>query len=282
MGFPYYSQDYYSDSLYVMIGFLFVIFIAALLFGFIYYLFNAMGLYKLAKNRGYQYAWLAYIPIASTYILGSIADNINKCYQKKSNLRVWLLVLAIVQSFGSIIYSVVTLASFPEMISDSYYGVSSSIASTLLISSLVSLSSIGFLVIRCICEYKVYTDYAPKNATMLLVLSILLGLSPFFIFAIRNKPSSSIYYAQQQTQQPQYQPQQQQYQPQQQQYQPQQQQYQPQQPQYQPQQQQYQPQQQQYQPQQQQYQPQQQQPVSPVVTKTTTNNNDIKNDSTPL
>lgn len=49
-------------------GLLIVLFIV----GIISYVFMSLGLYTMAKNRGIDYAWLAWIPIASGYIQGKL------------------------------------------------------------------------------------------------------------------------------------------------------------------------------------------------------------------
>lgn len=202
MAFPYYSSEVPSYMMEALtFGILIGLFIG-LAIAFVFYIFNALGLYQISKKRGYKNAWLAFIPVVNSFVLGGIADNINACYQKKSSYRIWLLILNIVSTFAGGIYAIVAVGNFFQLVQEALiYGAVSSysgfIAETLLFSSLMSLVSIAMMILNFICQYKLYSDYAPNNATLFLVLSILFSIAPFFIFAIRNKPSASLYYVNQ-------------------------------------------------------------------------------------
>lgn len=212
MGSPYYSYDMPYDAIGAVSAGIITAAVISFLFVFIFYIFNAIGLYTISKRRGYKNAWLAYIPVVNSYVLGAITDNINTCYNKKSSFRIWLLVLSIVNfvvgfaGFGAI------FGNFESFIRDTliYDSLPNSniIASIFVSSSLNWLIGIVVFVLTCICQYKIFTDYNKNNATLFLVLSILFHISPFFIFAIRNKPSASLYFANQRIN-----PNQQQYQP---------------------------------------------------------------------
>ena len=39
------------------------------------YLFEAIGMYTLAKDYGIKHAWMSFIPVLGLYILGQIADR---------------------------------------------------------------------------------------------------------------------------------------------------------------------------------------------------------------
>lgn len=41
---------------------------------FAVFVFTAVALYTLAKNRGIRHPWLAWIPVANVWILGSLSD----------------------------------------------------------------------------------------------------------------------------------------------------------------------------------------------------------------
>ena len=59
----------------------------ALLFLTVFHLFEGFALYRLSKNRGYQRAWRAFIPVVNSWVLGGIADHIGLCAGKKSSWR---------------------------------------------------------------------------------------------------------------------------------------------------------------------------------------------------
>lgn len=208
MGYSY-GYDGFYDGIMIFATILPIILFFSLGLAFVFYIFDAIGVYQLSKRRGYRNAWLAFIPIANSYALGGLADNINFCYGKKSSFRIWLLVLRIINSFTGVIMIAPMFTFIAEAINYSYFDetyLAQFFTSTMLTSSFIGLISIGLTIVTYICQYKVYSDYSPKNATMFLVLSILFGIAPFFLFAIRNNNSASLYYSAQRNGQPPYQP----------------------------------------------------------------------------
>ena len=70
-----------------------------------FYVLQAIALQSIAKNRGIENGWLAWIPVGNVYILGAIADDYNlKVRLKKTNFRKLLLYL--------IIFLIVALVAF--------------------------------------------------------------------------------------------------------------------------------------------------------------------------
>ncbi len=199
MDFPFYPTDIPSAAIEaVTFGLIFGL-VIGLAIAFVFYIFNALGLYQISKRRGYKNAWLAFIPVVNSFVLGGIADNINACYMKKSNHRIWLIVLQLINCALYFAYIGVLFSFMVKVIQQAiYYGAQpqySDVAPIMLMGLLMGLVSIALLVFTCICWYKIFADYSPNNATLFLILSILFGIAPFFIFAIRNKPSASLYHA---------------------------------------------------------------------------------------
>ncbi len=199
-----------DSSLSIIFTILGVAIVIGVLFGFVLYVIGAIAFYKIAKNRGYNKPWLAWIPIANDYLKGAIADDINYRGGKTTSLRLWLLIASIVTRLGSLIYAGVQLASTVSMLADTYGaftgaggydGLFSQTSNATIMLSLVSLLisalSIGYAVLYYIAMYRIYTDYVPRNAVLFLVLSIVFGVTePFFVMSMRNKPAISIYGAQ--------------------------------------------------------------------------------------
>lgn len=153
------------------------------------YVFSSIGMYTLAKKRGMKNAFLAFIPVASIYLLGKIADDINVTMNKKSNYGQKLLVTCIPIIVVSELYSV-------------FAGVSAYVVSEfsrlpiyilmviLLVCLVVVVLGVFFLVYMYMCLYKIFKEYSPKKSKTMLVLSILFPiLGDIFIFAIRNNKS---------------------------------------------------------------------------------------------
>lgn len=125
---------------------------------FIFYCFLAVGLMTMAKRRGIENAWLAWIPIANYYILGQLIGTIDFGDKKIDNAPMVLLV-------GSI--GVIVLSYMPVI---------------------GTLASLVFLVLTVASLYKLYLLYKPGSEVLYLVLSIIfpwiaIGL---IIFNLRN------------------------------------------------------------------------------------------------
>lgn len=196
---PYYEQE----LIFNLFNSIFIsIFVVSFLVAFLFYIFQAIGLYRMSKNRGYQYPWLAFIPIAGSYVLGGVADNINACYGRRSIWRIWTVILSgisIVSSIVSMIYSLSWISDLLNAVFSGFYNEYyfldsfSSFGPMFLFIMLGSLVSLANTVISMVCFYKIYQDYS-RNAILFLILSILFGIAPFFLFAIRNNPSASLLY----------------------------------------------------------------------------------------
>lgn len=58
------------------------------------YVMNALSLYFIAHRRGLKHAWLAWVPIGDSYVLGNISDDYQLlCRNELKNRRLWLPLL---------------------------------------------------------------------------------------------------------------------------------------------------------------------------------------------
>jgi len=153
------------------------------------YLFQAIGLYKLSKNRGYGKAWLSFIPIINIYTMGEIADNIKANLSKKTCYTKTLLVLNASIIPFSILYLIINSNSIAYFWQKLEFGADNStqIATTIVLSIIV----ISTAIITYIVLYRIYAEYSKQNANLFIALSILFSLHPFILFAIRNNPSAT-------------------------------------------------------------------------------------------
>ncbi|MEQ8174162.1 MAG: hypothetical protein ABRQ26_03750 [Syntrophomonadaceae bacterium] len=132
-------------------GFMLVFF--AILIAF--YVLKSIGLMTLATNKGIENAWLAWIPIADLYIMGSIVEEMDLFGYRLTNLGMWLPVACI----GGMVLGMIPILGF-----------------------LVSLALMVFMIMFTYNLFKMYTE----SAVLYTVLSLLLGLFSIFIFIIRN------------------------------------------------------------------------------------------------
>lgn len=129
--------------------------VVGLLLGVAAYVLMALGLMKLAENKGIENAWLAWIPIANLYIFGLILGELNIFGQDIPKLEL-----------------VMPLAPIAVMILN-------------FIPILGQLISIAYAVFMIMALYNLFKMYRPESAVLFTVLSCI-GLAPIFIFIIRN------------------------------------------------------------------------------------------------
>ena len=77
------SSEAVGAALMTVAGVLGIVLFFVLAFSLIAYIFEAIGLYTLAKRRGLRYPGLAWVPVANVWILGALADN----YMSVTELR---------------------------------------------------------------------------------------------------------------------------------------------------------------------------------------------------
>ena len=153
------------------------------------YVLGAIALYTLAKNRGLRHGWLAWIPVASIWVLGSLSDQYR--YLVKGEIRAKrkvLLILSILMS--GLITAVVSLAIAVGVTMaigrpGDMAGIMVALACMVLATSIIALVR---LVIRFIALSDLYRSMDPENGTLFLVPSILFPVTEaFFLFFNRNK-----------------------------------------------------------------------------------------------
>lgn len=161
------------------------------------YILQASALYTIARRRGISGAWLAWIPVGSSWIQGKITDHYHEyASRKKTYFAVILLVLAVA---GMVLGSMTTSGqskAFVEFVEDLEYvetgrdlmdsldGLKSESATEGVVNSLVSLVA---KIVGYIALYYIYKSCKPDSAVLFLVLSIIFNfLTPFFLFSCRK------------------------------------------------------------------------------------------------
>ncbi|MGI6707497.1 MAG: hypothetical protein ACOX6S_15125 [Clostridia bacterium] len=143
------------------IGALFAI-LAGLMFFFVIiaivlHILMALGLYKMAQNRGIENPWLAWIPVANLYILGKLIGSLSISSWEVPSVELFLPIGAVVAAI---------LGQIP------------------LIGGLISLA---FAVLMFFALHRLFKIYRPQSVTLWLILSIILFfMGPIFIFIMRN------------------------------------------------------------------------------------------------
>lgn len=161
------------------------------------YVLTAISLYTIAKRRGLHNPWLAWIPVANVWLIGSISDQYRYVTRRQTkSKRKWLLALRIAAIVLAIVMLVMSVSVIFKAISSAYYYDEEEILSEILrlaISMLALLVpllavSVAEKVLRYMAMYDIYKSLDPANCTLYLVLSIVFSITePFFLIFNRNK-----------------------------------------------------------------------------------------------
>ena len=188
-------QDYLESGLWLVLRSLFGM---PMLVSIATYVLTALALYTIAKRRGLKNAWLAWIPVADCWLLGSLSDQYQYVVngQHKSKRKILLLFRILItimwispmgllanlffHAFGSILWG--------SMNDDQIFQILHQAMNLLVLCLPLVGASIAYAVFRYMALYDIYRSLDPANCVLFLVLSILFGVTePFFLFFSRNK-----------------------------------------------------------------------------------------------
>lgn len=186
--------------------------IPSALFGIAVYVILAICLSGIAKRRGIQNAWLAWIPIARVWILGAISDQYRHLMhgQIKSRRKV-LLGLYIAEAVVSIVMLILCFATIIRLLSllpsldtwgmnVNFNTIYKYLLNALppMLGVLVLMLPLAALSIVCavfyyMALYDVFKSCEPENAVLYLVLSILINIClPIFLLVCYKKDQGMI------------------------------------------------------------------------------------------
>lgn len=170
------------------------------------YVFTALSLYTIAKRRGIDKAWLAWIPVVNVWVLGCISDQYQDAANGKHNRRRrTLVILNIVRLVLGLMVAVAALFALGEIFLIVLVGMTGTedmmnvvmlkmseglpmFAFIALVSIPLAVVAITYLVFYFLSLHDVYKSCDPGNATLFTALSVFFNiLPPAFLFLCRDK-----------------------------------------------------------------------------------------------
>ena len=161
------------------------------------YVLLALSLYTIAKRRGIANPWLAWVPVAQIWVLGSISDQFRYVTKAQvKNKRTTLLVMCIIYTVALAVLIVAALIGITRFVEFAMYAAEEEMtvqAMSLFLKLfgaflLLMGLALAYMIIYFIALYDVFMSVNPGNAVLFLVLSILFSITePFFIFFNRKK-----------------------------------------------------------------------------------------------
>jgi hypothetical protein len=174
----------FVDGLMMVLGVLLIFVVIGLIVGLLMYIFESIGFAKMAYNRGMKNSWLAWVPIAREFLVGSIADDIHDLSGKKTVFRIiFPISKLVVFFFGGTVNLLTNINSLMEnenpLASATNY-------------MMIAVVSLAAQIVGWIILYAIYKDYSAAAIPMLIITIVFYIAQPFMVFAIRNKESYSI------------------------------------------------------------------------------------------
>ena len=162
------------------------------------FVLTALALYTIAKRRCISHPWLAWVPVANLWLLGSLSDQYRYVVKGQIKSRrkalVWLKLISICLSIS---VSALALAAAVKGFRLSGYGnfngrILEELLVPLIWMAVIALPlaavSVTRIVIYYMALYDVYTSCDPENNVLFTVLSVFFHVTkPFFLFFNRNK-----------------------------------------------------------------------------------------------
>lgn len=180
-------EELFSSPVGVAVVGIILFFLAAVI---VLYVFQSLSLYAIARRRGIAHPGLAWVPVAYSWILGSISDQYQYVVRGKvRNFRKLLLILGIVSFFlsGAGVLSLANFLAVHHAFQSEFYFLGSGLAQAAA-ATVAGLAAAALAVFQYISLYDLYQSCNPRNSVVFLVLSAVFPvLIPFFLFADRKK-----------------------------------------------------------------------------------------------
>lgn len=172
--------------------------VPSVLISLLSYVLTALAIYTIAKRRGLNKPWLAWIPVVDVWLLGSLSDQYQYVVRGRNrSKRKSLLVLGILSFVLGIAVIILAISLLTQLVLADMQGVSEEYLLDLIMGPLLSMLGlclpmagigIAYTILYYMALYDVYKSLDPSNCVLYLVLSILISVTlPFFLFFNRNK-----------------------------------------------------------------------------------------------
>lgn len=160
-----------------------LLYLAIIGLGIANYIMNAMALSKIASRRQVPNAWMAWLPIASDWLIGHITDEYDGRNGIKRKWRVVLLALSLISVVGLVVMYIVMFAYIFIIAIQSGYAepeVADVLGFVLVIYAfvlIVSMIAVAQSFCKAICIYKIFESTVPQKAVKYLLLYLLVPLA---------------------------------------------------------------------------------------------------------
>lgn len=162
-----------------------VIYLFALGIGLANYIMRSLALYRIASRRQVPNPWLSWVPVASSWLIGNIADDYDERNGIKRKWRVVLLTLSIISIGGIVIGYIglviwalrITMESSLSRVPEDITGMITSVIVVYIFIIIAAVVAMAKSFCEVICTYKIFESTVPEKSVKYLLLYLLVPLA---------------------------------------------------------------------------------------------------------
>lgn len=167
------------------------------------YIFVALAIYTIAQRRNFDRPWMAWVPVAQDYIVGSLSDQYQLTVQRKVTCRrKYLLGANLATVVSAIVLVIMLLVTVWNLLAAGYNNYDGEYDSVKVWGStggviLAVVVFVAAVITRTVyfhmSLYDIYRSCDPKNATLFTVLGIFFGFLPAVFLMICKDKDEGMY-----------------------------------------------------------------------------------------
>ncbi len=187
----------------IAIIFFLLLYLAVCAAGLANYILSSLSMMQLADVLGVKNAWLAWIPVGNTYVLGATADQLEA---KRGVSRKWgklLLILSLVVCAVFLLmfvglFAILAYIGISEATGDFYYEeiLIAPFIVFYLVYIVVLVAAMALSCLTAVCIYKIFEELVPQKAIKYFLLYVLVPFGNVFCFFRCKKLVEDELYAQ--------------------------------------------------------------------------------------
>lgn len=166
----------------------FALFWLAIMVGLI--ILSGFGLYRMAQHAGVPSPWMAFVPVASSYLTGLLAERAYYTYNGRTRKLAWWCVIANVIPLG--LFAVFAAFFFRTVIAAGGALAPEEVAGMTPLMYLLNLVALLPAILYGYCLYYIFRDYSPDNAILFAIVGVLFRISFVFLLIERDTVPVSV------------------------------------------------------------------------------------------
>lgn len=149
---------------------------------------SGFGLYRMAQHAGAPSPWMAFVPVASAYLTGLLAERAFYTYNGRVRKLAWWCV---VTQFLPLVFLGFYMASIFRFTANDM-AAEAEFTGLMLWFLLYFVSILAPMILYGYCLYYIFRDYSPDNAVLFTLVGVLFNISFVFLLIERDTVPVSV------------------------------------------------------------------------------------------